>query len=340
MKFFLLPIGLIFFAGYLCGQVNLSTLEDVPLTHTLDDSNIESWVTVSSPVDQNNPTSSAGSLSLTGGSSPFSFIFTPQQDFQGIVIFDLNSSDANTSAKTTHNFIIEVNASNDAPKLKLYNSSQGLTEDANVSFSIGENVRTVAYVGYSDADVGDVVSIDLNTSLADHDNARFTIESYSDIAGATHRVMFNSATDHEAASLRAAGDRQYYLIAVRAIDQNGSTSENVIDLTVIDDEEAPTIENGSLITFDFNITEDKSGSDQGSFFANYGKNYALSAVDPDASDSTTSLLWSLDTNQTLIGKVYVHASENDSDISTATILAEGSDLDTSATGGKLYIRAV
>jgi hypothetical protein len=340
MKFFLLPIGLIFFAGHLCGQVNLSTLEDVPLTHTLDDNNIDSWVTVSNPVDQNNPTSSAGSLSLTGGSSPFSFIFTPQQDFQGIVIFDLNSSDANTSVLTTHNFIIEVNASNDAPKLKLYNSSQGLTEDANVSFSIGENVRTVAYVGYSDADVGDVVSIDLNTNLADHDNARFTIESYSDIAGATHRVMFNSTTDHEAASLRADGDRQYYLIAVRAIDQNGSTSENVIDLTVIDDEEAPTIENGSLVTFDFNITEDKSGSDQGSFFANYGKNYALSAVDPDASDSTTSLLWSLDTNQTLIGKVYVHASENDSDISSATLLAEGSVLDTNATGGKLYISYV
>ncbi|MDC0157579.1 cadherin repeat domain-containing protein [Verrucomicrobia bacterium] len=300
-----------------------SLVEDQILRVDLDGNagGYENWITLSGtgPYQEGTTTSAGSFLSGIEGNMNTGFYlrFDPLDNFEGNVTFDLNSSAAGTGLMTTHSFRVEMISANDTPRLKFRDSSN-ISEvfNASASYSVAENQQLVAHVYGDELDAGDVVTLSLPVGVGDNDrfDINFTNQIRFKSTGANFELPFDVGG--------LAGDNTY-VITVLGTDNFGLQVQQTVSIAITDLDEKPVTQpEGSQ---SFTITEDKTGSDFGSFYLARGSGEYLSITATDPEPADTAVRWTLSSPPSK-GKVYYSASSGAFPMGTASELTTASSV--------------
>ncbi len=187
--------------------------------------------------------------------------FVPALNFSGNATFTWKASDGTDYSASSATMTLSVNAVNDAPS------------DISLSASsINENVTdnsTVGTLSSTDADVGDTFTYTLVTGMGDTDNAAFNISGSS--------LRITTSPDYE--------EKNSYSVRIRTTDQGSLSYEKAVAVTINNQNEAPT----DIALSSSSVNENVTGN------TTVG---ALSTTDPDASNTYTYSIVSVDGDTT------------------------------------------
>ncbi|MEL6750912.1 MAG: Ig-like domain-containing protein, partial [Pseudomonadota bacterium] len=186
------------------------------------------------------------------------FTYTPYANFSGTDSFSVTVTD-DTGRTDTAVVTIEVSASNDAPVITSNSGSNS------VAIDVAENTSFVTTVVATDDDIGDTPTYAIVGGL---DAGLFEIDATSG------ELTLRNAPDFE--NPQGATPDNLYEVVVEASDGNGGADQQIINVTVTDDNDAPVItSNGGGPTADIFLDE------------NTNVVTTLASSDPDTGDTIT-----------------------------------------------------